>query len=214
MKHILSLLLCFMIVGTAHAVPLTNGSFESGLTGWTPAGNAGVVSSYVATNDVASVYTTMSPTNGDKFATVKAGSPTSSLTSSAFTVSLGNIVSFDWFFSAEDYMPFNDFVGFSLDIIYAGGTVAADVLSMVSSVGNWGLTGWNTASFIAPVSGDMTLKFYAVNVGDNNLLSTLGIDNIRVPEPGTLALFGLGLIGVGSRQFFKRNSDPTQAIAA
>lgn len=200
MKKILFLLSCFIFTGVVQAVPLTNGSFESGLSGWSTTGNVSVVNSYTATTG-ASSHTTLSPTAGNGFAVIKAGTPVSSLASIPFAVTTGTNISFDWFFSAEEYLPYNDLSGFSLDLVSGNVTVVADILSSVFDVGSWGLTGWNTASMLSPVSGDVSLKFYSMNSGDFLFDSVLGIDNVRaVPAPAPLALLGLGLAVLGYQQ--------------
>lgn len=205
----LTMLFCFTLTGTAHAVPITNGSFESGLTGWTSAGNVNVVNSQIVTDGSFFSTTTMMPTDGNNFAAISADLPSSSLTSDGFSVEIGDEISFDWFFSAEDYFPFNDLAGYSINLISAGAVVDANILSSVVSVGDYGLTGWNTASILSPVAGNVSLQFYSVNTGDGLLASVLGVDNVSsvssVPVVPSLALFGIGALAfAGTRR--RKNS--------
>ncbi len=218
MKKIFVLLFVFAVSSPSYAT-IINSGFESGLADWTTNNppNVSAVTSHFASNGSPIPTVTILPTEGNKFALIKAGSPATTLLSSPFFVDLGDTIKFDWFFSAEDYMPFNDYSGYSLQVLIGGVSVASNILSQVATVGDFGLTGWNGASITAPFGGNMELQFYSVNGLDFGLSSVLGIDNIQhnsengvghpssVPEPSSLALIGVGIIGMMS---FSRRRSP------
>lgn len=187
---------------------LLNGGFETGdFTNWTTNnGLSKVVSSKIVstagTPSGPTAFTTMTPTEGKFFALLPAGNKATTIFSDAFDVKVGDKISFDWFFSAEDFKPWNDFASYSLELLVANTIISADILGMVSTVGDYGLAGWNNFSYTSPLAGDMSLKFSSVNTKDNKLNSLLGIDNVSVgatavPEPSALVILGLGFLAFG-----------------
>lgn len=102
------------------------------------------------------------------------------------------VTSFDWFFQAQDYMPYNDY-----GYVTAGGSTT---LASVSSVGDYGNSGWNTYVFGSAFTG--TLTFGVVNYGDSFNDSQLFIKNVMtsVPEPEMLLLLLTGILGMALRK--------------
>ncbi len=104
------------------------------------------------------------------------------------------VTSFDWFFQANDYLPFNDY-GYMTNGSF-------NSLSNVATVGNYGNSGWNTYTFGSAYTG--YLAFGVTNVLDNSLSSQLHITNViaAVPEPETYAMLlaGLSLLGFSARR--------------
>ncbi|WP_354623329.1 PEP-CTERM sorting domain-containing protein [Psychromonas sp. MME2] len=104
------------------------------------------------------------------------------------SVDVTDALSFEWYFKANDYLPYDDYGYFGLDGVKT-------TLASVSSVGDYGNSGWMTYQFDSAFTGALT--FGVQNVLDNGFNSQLTVKNVTVPEPATLAILGLGLAGLG-----------------
>ena len=142
-------------------------------------------------------WNTYTGTNGS----VSVSPSTASLSGTAgiyknYSLAAGTALSFDWFFQANDYLPFNDFAALFVD-----GNLNL-TLSNVATVGNYGNSGPQTFSTVLtnPVNGNIT--FSVNNALDNALNSTLTVSNVKIPEPDMLLLMGtaLGLVAFSSRR--------------
>ena len=73
--------------------------------------------------------------------------------------------------------------------------------SNVGSISNagWWLNGMNEVIY----NGDIFTGVWDVNVSDNNSPTSWSAALVSVPEPSTLAIFALGMIGLASRRFKK-----------
>lgn len=91
-------------------------------------------------------------------------------------------ITFDWYFAAEDYIPFNDFSFYS----FVGDSNGK--LASIYDVGSYGFTGWHTSTIEVdvPDSGYVDIGFGVCNTGDSGVDSFLFIDNIDfmgIPTP-------------------------------
>lgn len=171
------------VSGMANAY-LTNGSFETGdFTGWSYVTSAGGTAN-VVTNDSG-----FGPTDGNYFASLSADATLYQLNS----WSKGDKLVFDWNFYAKDFLPFNDYSIFKVQDLSTG-LDASITLANVMSTGSFSATGWNTYTYEFTASGFGQLEFSVFNALDAVFDSELYIDNAYlIPEPGSLALFGLGI---------------------
>lgn len=116
----------------------------------------------------------------------------------SFNLAANTAFSFDWFFQAGDYLPFNDFAA-----VFVDGNLNL-VLSNVAAVGNLGNSGWQTysTSLANAVNGNIMFSVSNAidNVGDSTL--TVANVNINIPEPDMLLLMAtaFGLVGFASRR--------------
>ncbi|UUR07265.1 PEPxxWA-CTERM sorting domain-containing protein [Sphingomonas glaciei] len=199
---------------------LTNGSFESGFTGWTqslsgmPVGTAPVVIAY----NQASQYPTGAFGEAIGTNTVTSASPDavgnslayfSSDTANPHSLSqLVNLVAgtvynigFDYYVPRNGYdNPFDATLGFTV-----GGTAVGTTLSAGSPSGTPVASWQNFAtSFTATSSGPQSVAFNFR--GGGVTAADFGVDRVyvtaAVPEPGTwaLMLFGFGAVGVAMRR--------------
>ncbi len=187
--------ICFVLAGTAQA-DFSNPSFETGdLTGWS------TTIPWGAWIKVLTTWSSWSATDGSYYALLKTdgGWSTTKLYQS-FTASAGDPLSFDAFFKAGDYWPYND--GAYVKIM---GPVTATLWSQsVGTVGSYGSTPWQSVSYTIPVSGSYTLECGIYNAYDSGWDSYVGVDNVHViPAPGAvlLGILGLGAAGVKLRKF-------------
>lgn len=213
----------FLLVAGAPAnAGIVNGSFETGdFTGWTVVQPtfASVTGSELKKLDPGAPASlsppAWTPTHGNNFAYLKAGADIGryTLLSQAFTATAGQHVSFDIFFDAGDYLPFND-NGFA-NILNVGNLNLDNLyLKDISQVGSYGEDGWHHIDYRIADAGTYMLLFGINNDGDNKLPSFLGVDNVYVgapggngdpvPEPATLLIWSL--VGAGGLALRRRRA--------
>lgn len=88
-------------------------------------------------------------------------------------VTKGSQLQFQWRFDAADYLPYDDFVYYSV----SPGVTNVE-LSSVSDVGDFGDSGWHTVSYTAQKTGVCTITLGIQDVLDSQLPSTLYINDL------------------------------------
>ena len=182
------------LVQVAHSATVTNGDFSAGTSGWATQGNVSTTSGYAVLTSAGSVVNTgaFGGTNG-------------SMLSQAVSVKAGQTVSFDFNFSAGDYLPFNDF-----SLVVGDGS---HLISDVAAVGDFGSSGWHTYSFVSTANFN-SLMFLLSNRLDSSFDSTLFIDNVKIastPIPAAVWLFGSSFVGLMGARRKKMMGTPVAA---
>lgn len=170
-----------LAANTAFAGTITNGNFAANLSGW-------------SANGYVSVQNNGTYNYADLFAGLGAGAYTT--LSQSISLNAGDVLTGYAQFFAHDYVPFNDDAFVSIN-----GTNL--FYSNIPMVGNYGTGDLTQFTFTALTSGVYSLVAGVANQGDNGLASELQISNFSiasndVPEPASLALLGLGLLGMSA----------------
>ena len=175
--------LTMLSTGTAHAVPVVNGSFETGLTGWTASGT-------VESKDIEGA------TNGTFSAVFGYGNfPNNGVISQVLATVAGKGYTLNF-----DYGAFGQSgVLQSLRVEVLGGLTLLDTTVGAVAAGFSTTTfASNGFSFVAD-SGSTTLRFSDLSGAVTNNVDGI-LDNVTVAEvsgPGALSVFGFGALCLG-----------------
>jgi hypothetical protein len=215
-----------LAVTTNANATIVNGSFESGLTGWTTFGTnstttpatAGTSSAIITAVDGGVINATalesFAGVSDAALASVKSGFKnftTGSAIQQSFSAAAGDKFSFDYRTLTNESIPSDwDFTFVVIDgMVQALGdtSINSGFTTGVNGYSNANL--WNTFNLTFATSGLHTVTFGALQAGDNSVATALLVDNVRdanvVPEPTTVALLGLGLFGmVAGRRKLKK----------
>ncbi|MGD1806050.1 PEP-CTERM sorting domain-containing protein [Dapis sp. BLCC M126] len=213
-------------IATLTAVPdasaIVNSSFENDFTGWSTIGSTSIEDGSFGTTPSDGDFNALINSNGgvdesaiNAFLNLASGDIESFLGSDATGSAIkqtifakaGDTLTFDFNFLTNEFTPdylFND----SAFVSISGLNILADTNSnFITSITPFSEeTGYQSFSYTFSETGNYTLGFGAVNVGDDAVNSGLLIDNVELtstPEPTTI--LGLFATACGAFSLLKRN---------
>lgn len=216
------------MVFAGNAMAVTNGSFNSGLNGWSALGDvnlqAGAILMTTASVDFEDDFPeaagafnasgTAAAETGvvggiEDFIGVAMGTLNvqdnfafeGSVLKQTFNVNAGDTLTFNWNFFTNEASNGADYAFVSINGTLTQLAAPADAIN--SSLPYAYTSGFQTFSQTFNAASSVTLAFGVVDVNDYNVTSALWFDNVAVvPEPETYAMFlaGLGLMGFASRR--------------
>jgi len=194
-------------VNIANADLITNGSFESGITGWTVEDsgyylNNGYTPGGLYAQDGNSLITLQVHNNGGRI-------------SQKVATDIGQTYSLSFYHAFLDYTNINSV---NPSITWSIGESGSEIISPTSfiyddhAIGQH-TDGWNlqTVNFIATSvltrvafqgTPDNTGGYWGIQLDNVSMTTTSA--QVSVPEPSTLAIFALGVMGLVSRRFKKQ----------
>ncbi len=205
MGMILTILIVAMATGgSAHALTLTNGGFETGtFNGWMTTGNTSIQTAAFGTGPTEGTFQALMTTGGntvtdgalDTFFGLAAGTLDSIVTQVGFdrategsgikqtvTVAAGDTLSFDWNFLTGEETPSTDVNDSAFFVLQSGAFLLADTFSPgFGPSGNAAFieeTGYSTFTTGPLAAGTYILGFGVVDFGDELVDSGLLIDNV------------------------------------